>query len=210
MSRYQREINAKHLGPQRGTQWPSGATSSALRRAFGGRLIVPPGLPGRKEHVVLAIKPRAWMLGLLAMLLLGSYAAAPAMAERGPFCWHREIGNQTKGEKVKAQLPEPFGGQGKNQVLTGKEGGTTFKIEAPIVQIKGIIYNNSFQCQLKVEIHFQSLTLIEPKIAGCTITVGASDNTFAADGDWEWKYEGNTKELTEQPQQVQKPDLMIW
>src|ERR1700730_15936289 len=132
-------------------QRPPGATLPAVRQAFGGRLIVAPGLPGRKEHVVLGIKLRAGLLGLLAIALLGAFSAAPAFAEGGPWCHHREVGEKTEGTRITEAEPEEVAGHSAGeQRFKSKILGLTFTIRAQQAQVKGIIYNNEDQCQSKV------------------------------------------------------------
>jgi hypothetical protein len=165
---------------------------------------------------VLGIKTRAAVLGLLALLLVGSISAGSASANPGPICWHR-ANSKDVGARIPATAPEPFGGVGGTQVLTGAVPGQTFEITSTISQGKGVIYNSrnqagtAIQCQIKAWFHYQNPTLTKPVISGCTLTLGtAADNNIQVYGEFLWKYAGVAKELTEQPQLVQKPDLVMW
>ncbi len=103
---------------------------------------------------MLGIKLRAGLLGLLAVLLLGSYTASSAFAKGGPFCHHRNSSAEGNGELIKAQTPEIIGGKGGLQVLSGKVLGMEIKQEAQSVTMTGNLYNNAQQCQAKVELVF--------------------------------------------------------
>ncbi len=116
------------------------------------------------------IKLRAGLLGLLAMLLLGSYAASPAFAKGGPFCHHRNNSTEGNGELIKAQTPEIVGGSGGVQVLTGKVLGMEVKNEAQSVTVTGNLYNNAQQCQTKVELIYNERSVSAP-FNGCTFKV---------------------------------------
>jgi hypothetical protein len=160
---------------------------------------------------------RAAVLGLLALLLVGSIGVGSASANPGPICWHR-ANSADAGARIPATAPEPFFGEASgSQVLEGKTAGTEFVISSTKAQIKGVIYNarnqagTAIQCQIKAWIRYQNPILEKPVISGCTVTVGeAGDNNVQIDGEFMWKYEGAAKELTEQPQLVQHPDLVVW
>jgi hypothetical protein len=150
------------------------------------------------------IKLRVGVLGLLAMLLLGSYAATPAFAEGGPYCHERALGGSGEGEKIEANAPEQFKTKGGEQKFAGKVAGTKIEVAARSVQIKGIVYNNADQCQAKAELALQQL-----KVAGfpaCVATIN-SNNIIKLYGHRAWKYSGNTSELTEKPEGKQK---LVW
>jgi hypothetical protein len=156
---------------------------------------------------VLGLKPRAGLLGLLAMLLLGLFAAATADAQ-GPFWFHRALHGQGKGMKISAQEPEEVRGGGRESELKSKLPGGVSEvlITSSQVQVKGIIYNNEQQGQAKLEFAYnQPETKTSPH---CAVLVG-TNNTVKVFGHLVWKYEGNEKELKEQPQQVQKPDWVF-
>jgi hypothetical protein len=165
---------------------------------------------------VLGLKTRATVLGLLALLLVGSISAGSASANPGPICWHRE-NSKDVGARIPATAPEPFFGNGGTQVLEGAISGQAVEITSSIAQIKGVIYNarnqagTAIQCQIKAWIHYQKLELSKPVISGCTVTIGeAGDNNKQFYGEFIWTYAGVAKELTEQPQLAQKPAQVIW
>jgi hypothetical protein len=148
-------------------------------------------------------KLRAGLLGLVAMLLLGAYMAGTASANLGPYCYHRAINSQGKGEKIGTQKPEGYQGQGERQIFEGKLGGSIV-MESPRVQVKGIIYNGAVQCQTKALLKYEEPKLVEPKLPGCEVKIG-TNNEVELVGHQTWKYQGIEKELKEQPQQNQNP-----
>jgi hypothetical protein len=155
---------------------------------------------------VLGIKLRAGLLGLLAMLLLGSYAAAPAFAEGGPFCHHRPLKGEGEGDRIKAQTPEQVLGEGREQFLVGKLGTTEITIKALSAQVKGIIYNNEDQCQTKVEIQYHELSVIN--FPGCIVKLN-SNNIVKLFGHQVWKWNGTKEQLVENPQAHQVRDWLF-
>ncbi len=153
------------------------------------------------------IKLRAGLLGLLAMLLLGSYAASPAFAKGGPFCHHRNSSAEGTGELIKAQTPEVVGGKGGLQVLTGKVLGMVVKNEAQKVEVTGNLYNNASQCQSKVELVYNERSVAAP-FNGCTFKVNRN-NLVKLYGHRAWKYNGLEGELSEEPKVRQRPDWIF-
>ncbi len=154
------------------------------------------------------IKLRAGLLGLLAMLLLGSYAASPAFAApAGPFCHHRNSIAEGNGELIKAQTPEIVAGKGGIQVLSGKVLGMEVKNEAQNVEVKGNLYNNALQCQTKVELVYNERSVSTP-FAGCTFKVNRN-NLVKLYGHKAWKYNEKEAELTEKTKILQKPDWIF-
>jgi hypothetical protein len=150
---------------------------------------------------------RTIVLGVLAMLTVGSFAAASASAEPGPFWYHRS-GCCTTPMKIEQPKDEQFQGKGGRQILEATIGGREVEIESPLVQIKGRIYNNALQGQIKVTIIYHNPTLLKPVLKPCEVKVG-TNNEVQAFGHLAWKYQGNTSELTEQPQLKQKPDIIF-
>ncbi len=148
---------------------------------------------------MLGIKLRAGLLGVLALLLLGSLVPAVASAEGGPFWHHRGKGEGGNGVKIEKGSPEKVEGKGGEQKLKTKLG-EALEITSSSVEVKGTIYNNGLQAQSNLE-----LTYIEPKITtpesakGCEVKVG-SNNVVKVHGDAAWKYKGNAEELTGKPQ----------
>ncbi len=156
---------------------------------------------------MLGIKLRAGLLGLLAVLLLGSYATSPAFAKGGPFCHHRANSSEGNGELIKAQTPEIISGKGGVQILTGKVLGMEVKNEAQSVEEKDNIYNNPDQCQSKVELVYNERSVAAP-FTGCTFKVNRN-NLVKLYGHAGWKYGGKEAELTEEPKILQKPEVIL-
>jgi hypothetical protein len=159
---------------------------------------------------VLARKPKIWLLGMLAMLLVGSFAAASAEANQGPYWYHRAIGGQGKGVKLSGQqggLPfeEVRGGGGKVE-FKGKAAGTEVELTASQVQIKGVVYNNGLQGQAKLAFAYFNPVSVFP--AGCIVKIG-TNNVVNVFGHLVWTYAGNSSELTEQPVQKQRPQWLF-
>jgi len=160
---------------------------------------------------VLRIKLRAGLLGLMAMLLVGSFAAATAEAQ-GPFWYHRELqgqGSQGKGVKISSQQWEEVRGGGGEARLEAKEafGLKEVLITSKQVQIKGIIYNNDQQGQAKLEFVYEQPTLVKPE-SKCTVTIG-KNNVVKVFGHLAWTWNGELKQLEEQPQLHQTPDWLF-
>ncbi|HEY7952526.1 MAG TPA: hypothetical protein VID70_06010, partial [Solirubrobacteraceae bacterium] len=73
---------------------------------------------------MLGLKSRVGLLGMLALLLIGSYAAASAEANQGPFWYHRNSEAEGNGVKLSAAAPEEIRGGGGEVTLEAKLGGT--------------------------------------------------------------------------------------
>jgi hypothetical protein len=157
---------------------------------------------------VLGLKTRVGLLGVLAMLLIGSFAAASAEAQ-GPFWYHRPLNGQGKGVKLTGQQGGPafqeVAGGGGEQRLKTKVSGTNVTIVADQFQVKGIVYNNALQGQAKLLLTYVNPHVTEPSLPGCVVTVG-TNNTVPVVGHQVWTWDGSAKQLEEQPQQNQKPD----
>jgi hypothetical protein len=151
---------------------------------------------------------RATGLGLLAMLLVGSYAAATASAGGGPFWFHREIGSMGNGLKISPQAPENFRGTGGRQTLIGTFSGGAVEVSAPSVQVKGAIFNTGAQGQIKLEIIYNQPEVLKPEKTPCAVTVGAK-NIVTVKGHLVWKWNGMTTQLIEQPVLNQTPELLF-
>jgi hypothetical protein len=148
-------------------------------------------------------KLRVGLLGLLATVLLGAFSAAPALAVGGPYCWHRGIGEkESKGLKITGQEPEEIAGRG---------GGQRFEflglvLESEGVQVKGIIYNNPDQCQVKI-----TLTYREQKVVGnpnCEVKINGN-NVVKMYGHQAWKWNGTKTQLGETKQELQHRDWIF-
>jgi hypothetical protein len=156
---------------------------------------------------MMSSRPRAALLGLLAMLLVGLFAASSAYAEAGPFCHHRPIGGEGEGAKIEPAHPENARGEGGRQTFEGKLGTETFEIAAGSEQIKLAFANNTLQCQVKALIQYHEVSLVKPALKGCTVTFG-TQNQFQIKAHFGWKWNGTEAQLREQPQVNQRPDII--
>ncbi len=154
---------------------------------------------------------RATLLGLMALLVVGSYAASSAYAEGGPW-WHHRNNSEETQKKLVEGATENIQGKGGKQVLTGnlgKETLTAVEIDAESVQIKGILYNAGNQAQGKINLTYVGL---KTPASGCTkVEVGTSGNTVHVEAWMAWKWDGTTKQLEEKPQKkVQGRDMVFF
>ena len=171
----------------------AGSHVPALRRAFGGRPQQPRDAGAEGVDAVSMLKLRAGLLGLLAMLVVGSFAAASASAQ-GPFWYHRPLNGQGKGVKLSGQEPEEVRGSGGEATLEGEVTGVgAVEISASQVQVKGIIYNNDQQGQAKLEIAYAQPRLVKPSLANCNVTVGPK-NVVKVFGHLAWTWNGTTEQ----------------
>jgi hypothetical protein len=153
-------------------------------------------------------RPRMTLLSLLAMLLVGSFAASTAYAEAGPFCHHRAKGTEGPGEKLGGDAEgENANGVGGVQNLKGTVGTTPVEIVSKDIQIKIQIYNAADQCQIKISIQYHNPKLEKPVVAGCETEVGVQ-NKIQVKLHAAWKWNGTTKQLEEQPQKEQQTDWL--
>lgn len=151
-------------------------------------------------------RPGLGSAGLIAILLIGLFAVASAEAQ-GPFWYHRALGGQGKGLKISAQTPEEVRGTGGEAKVEGKILGETIEISAKEVQVKGIIYNNALQAQAKFEVVYVQPTLVKPAIS-CAVTIG-NRNTVKVFAHMAWTWNGEKKQLEEQPQANQEADWIF-
>ena len=146
---------------------------------------------------------RAALLGSIALLLVGSYAAAVAYAEGGPYYHHRAVGEKGNGVKISETSPEPFEGQGGEQVLSSKVAGTPIEIVSKEVKISGVIYNNVNQAQSKTQLTYAPFELRKPEAKQCKVKMGAAEKvTFLGWIDWSWN--GQVKQLSVKPQEKEQ------
>ena len=153
------------------------------------------------------IKIRAGLLGLLALLALSAFSAAPAFAEGGPFCHHRNNSKEGEGARITEAEPEEIAGHGGEQVLTGKAVLMTLNVVAKQAQIKGILYNNADQCQAKVSITYEGLSVLGQETK-CNVQVN-SNNVVKLYGHQAWKWNGEKKQLEEKSQALQHRDWIF-
>lgn len=154
---------------------------------------------------------RAITLGLLALLVVGAVASATASAGPGPFWYHRNNSTEN-GMKITAQSPETFSGVGGEQILKGTIGTTPVELKAPGVKITGTIWNNSLQGQIKLELKYPPITIAEPTLTNCqaeAFTQKGAHNVVFAEGHLAWTWNGEPKQLEEQKQESQKPDIIF-
>lgn len=150
-------------------------------------------------------KARALLPGVLTLLLIGAVMPAGALAAAaGPFAYHRAIGEKSNGVKISEKSPEQFQGEGGEQKAASKISGTEVEGVAKSVQIKGIIYNNSLQGQLKMDLKFHEVELTKPKLPGCIVKFGKNNETSVV-GHLAWKWDGTAKQLEEPTQTSQGP-----
>ena len=122
---------------------------------------------------MLQSRPGTMLLSLLAMLMVGSFAASTAYAEAGPFCHHRAKGGEGPGEKLGGdEVGENANGVGGEQILKGMVGTTPIEIAAKDIQIKIQIYNGPDQCQIKLSIQYHNPMLIKPIVLECEPEIG--------------------------------------
>jgi hypothetical protein len=158
---------------------------------------------------VLKSRTKLAMLGLLAVMLLGSVMATTAAAEPGPFWYHRPVGEKEgTGVKLAEGTAESFTGTGGVQILDGEISGTGVEIESPSVQVKGAITNSIHQGQIKVELIYSQPKLLKPALKECNVTINKA-NIVVVKGHLAWKWDGTQAQLEEQPQANQVPDLLF-
>jgi hypothetical protein len=146
------------------------------------------------------------ILILLAAMLASSALASTASAEAGPFWHHRAVGEKGTGTKIEESAPELIKGEGKEATLTGNIGGTNVKITLLGYILETIIYNTPLRGQIKTRIIAKVVSFLEPVLKGCEAKIG-TNNTFALKGHLMWKWNGEKKQLEEQPQREQTWDI---
>jgi hypothetical protein len=157
---------------------------------------------------VLRSSIRAAALSLLAAMATGSVMVGTASAEAGPF-WHmRAIGAEGAGEKIEPKTPASFTEESVGQTLKGELSKTPVIIKTEGIQVKGAVFNSLSQGQIKVEIIYHQLALVEPVIKGCNVVVGEK-NIIQIKGHLMWKWNGESKQLEEQPVTHQTPALVF-
>jgi hypothetical protein len=167
-----------------------------LRQAFGGRLIVAPDLPGRKEYDVSMFKIRAGLLSLLIVLAIGAIAASSASAVvQGPWWEKLEGGKQVKIEAKNHLQIKSRNEQGKVFILKSKALGLRIVLECRRVTNKGSVWSgpHTGRDEAKVEWNECFVAAQSQLCPGFPIEVAAT-NVLT---ELMWKYEGNQKELSE-------------
>jgi len=152
----------------------------------------------------------AW-LGLLVMLVAGGIASSAASAGPGPFWYHRENAGEN-GVKIQAVSPEGFYGTGGTQTLKFTIAGTAVTQTAPGVKITGLIWNNNLQGQAKLRLKFPPIKVTTPNLPECQPEVFSqkgAHNVLYAEGHLAWAWNGEKKQLEEQKQEAQNPDIIF-
>lgn len=158
---------------------------------------------------MLGIKLRVGLLGLMAMLLVGSYVATAASAQ-GPFFHHRnkgETGNGVKWGQTSTPPWEAVEGKGPEAKLESKILAEPVHITAESFSVTGIIFNNALQGQTKIQFKYVNPKLLKP-VLPCTVVIGMN-NTVKLYGHLAWTWNGTAEQLKEQPQTGQKPDWIF-
>jgi hypothetical protein len=157
----------------------------------------------------MSCKARTLLLGLVALVLMGSVSAGTAYAEAGPFFYGREAGSEGVGEKLSESNPGEIQGEGGEQTLRSTIGGTAVEITAKSIQDKGIIYNNALQGQVKVLLTYRGPRLIKPALKECEVKIGSNNETKVED-HLAWKWNGAKKQLEEEKEQATwKPGIIF-
>jgi hypothetical protein len=156
-------------------------------------------------------RARAVMLSFLAMLAIGSLGASAAYGEAGPFWHHRASSLEGEGAKIAENSPEQFQGEGGEQVLKGEIKPDEIEIVAKSVQVKGIVYNNTLQGQIKVTLLYHEPKLVKPSFPNCQVKIGVNkNNEVKAEGHLAWKWNGTKAQRILQPQRKeQAPDIIF-
>jgi hypothetical protein len=156
------------------------------------------------------IKVRLFVLGLLSVMAFGAVASTAALANPGPFWWHRNNSKEGAGVKLAEGSIEQYKGAGEAVTFKSEEGGVSFTMAAE-TQIKGDIWNEPNQGQIKAQVTFQKVHFIEPaELNGCKVTVTVPQDYV---GHLMWKYRGNKEELSQEGTQEshgQKWDVVLY
>jgi hypothetical protein len=147
---------------------------------------------------------RVGLLGLVTLLLVGSYAASAAYAG-GPYIYHRAIGEKSnlKGVKVSEASPEKVEGKGNEQRLRGKVG-VAVELLSKEVKVAGEVYNNANQGQGKFTLTYAEPEVVKPtELTGCKAKIG-TNNVVKIYGRQDWKWNGTLTQLLASPQKAEQ------
>ena len=156
------------------------------------------------------IKVRLVVLGLLSVMAFGAVASTVALASPGPFWWHRNNSKEGAGVKLAEGSTEQYKGAGETTVFKSEEGGVKFTL-AGETQVKGDIWNEPNQGQIKAQVTFPKVKVTSPaELTSCKVKV-----TVPVDyvGHLMWKYRGNKEELSQEGTQEshgQKWDVVLY
>jgi hypothetical protein len=153
-------------------------------------------------------RARAMLLSLLALLLVGSFAASTANAEGGPFWHERPEGGKGEGTLLTGEEGPDGQGSGGVQTLTGEVAGTPIEIQAKEQQVKIQLYNTPDQAQAKIWLKYHEPKLVKPVLSGCVVEIGKG-NEVKVFGHQGWKWNGEKKQLEEKPQKEQRVDWIF-
>jgi hypothetical protein len=158
------------------------------------------------------LNTKVLLLGLAALLLIGSIGAEVAYAEAGPSFHMRGAGEKGEGEYIGGSTPLEVQGEGGEQTLKGTIGTTPVVLKSPGVKITGSIWDNSLQGQMKLELKYSPITIVEPKLKECSVemfTQKGAKNTVFTEGHLAWTWDGTKTQLQEKSQLAQKPDIIF-
>lgn len=151
-------------------------------------------------------KVRLVLGGLIALLAVSATISVSASAGPGPFWLQKKVNDCcSAGWKITAQSPEKFQAKSGRSVLKAKIVAIPVEIICNKDRAGGIIYNNGLQGQMKISVSFTECVVTGLK--GCTV---AEPIQFNANGHLMWKWNGTPKQLSEQPQREQVPDLLFY
>ncbi len=142
------------------------------------------------------------LMGLIAVMAVGSVASATASAEAGPFWHHRFSVSEEEGKKFNQSEQEKYYGQGKT-ILSTIILGTPVTLAGEL-QIKGTLWNEANQGQLKMQAEFHNVIWV----GHCQVKVVVPEDY---QGHLMWKWNGEAKQLenTKAAQEEQHWDGII-
>ncbi len=142
------------------------------------------------------------LMGLFAVMAVGSVASATASAEAGPFWHHRFSASEEEGKKFNQSEQEKYYGQGKI-LLSSTILGTSIVLAGEL-QIKGTLWNEANQGQLKMQAEFHNVIWV----GHCQVKVVVPEDY---QGHLMWKWNGEAKQLenTKAAQEEQHWDGII-
>lgn len=126
--------------------------------------------------------------------------------------WARRGSSKEGGTTVGPEEPEQIKGTGGSQELKGKIASLPIVLKTSGVKLNGTIYSNAFQGQMKIELKYPPITVVEPSLKGCQAEVfsqAGAHNVVFAEGHLGWTWNGEEKQLEETQQKAQKPDVIF-
>ncbi len=145
-----------------------------------------------RKTIIMLSKVRLLVLGLLSVMAFGAVASTAALASPGPFWWHRNNSKEGAGVKLAEGKIEQYQGGGNGAIFSSTEGGVAFTLGGE-TQVKGDIWNEPNQGQMKVQAKFLNVHFIAPaELKECPVKVTVPEDYV---GHLMWKYRGQAKEL---------------